>query len=192
MITTEPRPARSLRKAYYRSFLSYRVPFEPEHEISFAETEGMGSYYIAHYDSEERLREFEKILLTRLEKRAIHASGEIRARWRPYFSVNESAPGRVEVGRELAYTDTERSPEFFQGEEGELGTPGEVWLMRKVPVLRDRYSYWPSGVLRERALTRMDQSESVWHYDEEGKSTVTDESVDSNVEVGAQPITAVQ
>jgi hypothetical protein len=169
MITTETQTARTVRTAYFRSFLSYRVPFEPEDEISFTETEGLASYYVARYDADERLCEFDKILLTRVQRLLIRTAENVDPSSARFFAVKPERANSWAVGSEIAYAATEGRSEFFASAAGQAGPSCIVSLMRKEVVMRDRYSYWASGGLRKRILTRMDESESVWNYDEAGR-----------------------
>jgi hypothetical protein len=179
MTTIETPTVPEIRTAYFRSFLSYRIPFEPEGEISFAETERLGSYYVAHSGPDGRLRQFEKILLTRVQRLdsiVLRQSADQRR----YFTVRRRREGALELGAQVTYAETERWTEFLQAEESQPGTAAELWLMRRMEVLRDRYSYWPTGVLRDRTLTRMDQSEVTWRYDEQGRVREANEGEESN------------
>src|SRR4051812_1665221 len=115
MLTLSIPPAQAVRTAYFRSFVSYRIPFQPEDEISYAETEGLNSYYVGRYDREGRLVEFEKILLQKLESRDMDVQKEYGSPVRLFFAAEQHGSA-LNAGRELAYAETERLPGFYMTE----------------------------------------------------------------------------
>lgn len=165
MRTTEKPPTHKLRIGYYRSFLSYRVPFVPEDKIDYSETEGLRSFYIAYHNPKGLVVEFVKILLTRLEQTVTNVPEEA-PNTALFFAVG---PNRRRVlGKKLRYSETEDMTEFF---EGKILAPGRcsLSLFRKDQAFKDSYVYWPNGRLRERVLVRMDKTKAVFHYDKHGK-----------------------
>jgi hypothetical protein len=182
MLTLSTPPAQAVRTAYFRSFASYRIPFEPEDELSFAETEGLNSYYVARFDLNGRLVEFDKILLQKLESRATDVRKKNDSPMRVLFMA-ERRGGAVEVGREIAYAETEELAEFFMSELAPH--PKTLTLFRRELALQDRYSYWPNGVLAQRVLHRMDQSVAVWSFDEKGERL--EQSIDPSHKMLAVP-----
>src|SRR4051794_17253743 len=52
---------------YYRSFVSYEVPFRPDGSLQFADTEGLRSFYVAYQDLAGGVVRFDKVRLVRLE-----------------------------------------------------------------------------------------------------------------------------
>src|SRR2546422_1058658 len=65
MTATDRTNAQGLETKYYRSFVSYEIPLQPEGEISYAETEGLRSFYVGRHDEERHGIEVVKTLLRR-------------------------------------------------------------------------------------------------------------------------------
>jgi hypothetical protein len=166
MGTTEKPPTRRLRIAYYRSFLSYRIPFAPEDKISYSETEGLRSFYIAYHNPSGLVVKFVKILLTRLEQ-AVTTVPKDAPKTVVFFAVDPNRRQPV-LAKTLRYSETEDMTEFF---EGTILEPGRrsLSLFRKDQAFKDSYVYWPNGRLRERVLLRMDKSKAVFRYDRQGR-----------------------
>ncbi len=154
---------------YYRSFVSYTIPFQPEGEIPFGGTEGLRSFYVGRHDEGGRIVRFLKIILVREDVREIELPENEETGSRLFFRVDQRPEVETsDVGGRIAYDETEAMTRFFEGEVGESGRNCRVTLFRKEVAFRDEYHYWPNGNLRERHQSRGDDRESVWHYDEAG------------------------
>lgn len=155
-----------LRDRYYRSFVSYEVPFQPEGEIPFAETEGLRSFYVAHHNSRGFRLQFMKILLVREGERIISLPEPEEPGSRIYFRVVRQNDDSDEVGSRVEYSDTEGMTDIFEGRVGPSGRDCEAILFRREQVFKEIDSYWPNGALKSRSLRRSDGRESFWHFDE--------------------------
>jgi hypothetical protein len=167
---------RGLWMAYYRSIRSYRIPFEPQGQIDYAETEGLRSYYIAYHDDDDRVVEFTKVLLTCVRRRHVEVPGFSSSNPVTFFAMDRESEG-PELGQNIPYRDTEDMTEFFEGQFA--GSEGDVAHFRKEQAMRDVYAYWPNGRLRKRVLMRMDKTISTWRYDEKGRVVRDGDPVES-------------
>jgi hypothetical protein len=152
---------------YYRSFASYKIPFEPDEPVEFADTAGLRSYYVAYHDAAGRVVRFEKVSLVRAEKEprefALPAPEEPDATL--YFRVvRDSASKEPCLGEQLDYRQTESLTEFFAGKVDAPGKTCRAGLFRRESAFTEAYDYWPNSRLRKR--TRVG---SVVHFDREGR-----------------------
>jgi hypothetical protein len=169
MNATDTVNAQELGIKYYRSFISYEIPLQPEGEIPFEETEGLRSFYIGYHGKEGRVLQFVKILLVREEVRSVELSEKEDPGARVFFRVIRDPESRKAIlGERLPYAKTEKITELFEGVVGDNGRDCQVTLYRKEQALKDMYIYWPNGNLKERILQRRDDHKSVWHYDQDG------------------------
>ncbi len=126
MITNTPVPARTAPR-YYRSFLSYEVPFRPEDPVEFADTEGLKSFYAAYFDEAGRVVRFDKLRLVRADKKPRELPLPIAAppASTVYFEVvRDPAPSEPSPGKQLSYQETEPLNEFFAGKPDSTGWRG--------------------------------------------------------------------
>ena len=70
MTTNEPSVLRPSAPSYFRSFVSYEIPFRPDEPVHFADTEGLRSFYAAWRDPAGRVIRFDKVRLVRAENAA--------------------------------------------------------------------------------------------------------------------------
>jgi hypothetical protein len=169
MTTIETIAAQGLEIRYYRSFISYEIPFQPESEIPFAATEGLRSYYIGSHDAEKRVVQFIKTFLISEDHRDIRLSEPEEPGTIIYFRLDQPADGRfAEVGSRVDYADTEEMTEIFEGQVSDSGWDCRATLFRREPAFNDVYSYWPNGRLNTRILWSSDGRVSAWHFDQAG------------------------
>jgi hypothetical protein len=154
---------------YFRSFASYKIPLRPDGPIEFAGTEGLKSFYIAYYDSAERLIQFDKIWVVRAEKepREIPLAESAEPGETIYFEAIASEPPAV--GRPIRYADTESLDGFFAGIVDASGQMCQAIRYRKDLFFSDAYEYWPNGRMRKRIMNGGDKPQRVVEYDRDGK-----------------------
>lgn len=157
---------------YYRTFASYRIPFYPQGELLYRETQGLNSFYIGYHDASGRLLQFVKLLLERVSAtpEVLNFTGEPGLHL--YFRAERNAPnsGTVTIGEQIAYEDTEASTEFFAGSVETSGAQATLFHLRKQQAFRDFYLYDRSGKLKERLLLRRDTRSSAWSFDKAGNA----------------------
>ncbi len=155
---------------YFRSFAPYEIPFRPDEPVEdFADTEGLKSFYRAYFDSEVRVRQFDKLLLVRAEKeeREIVLSAKELPGSAVYFAVlRDPQPG---VGKQLTYSNTEQLAEFFTGAVESSGQTCRAVLFQREIAFSDTYDYWPNGRLRTRTMTKKDHPPLVVHFNDKGR-----------------------
>ncbi len=158
---TAPDPAPG-QPRYYRSFVSYQIPFRPSEPITFEESEGLVSYYIAHHDEAGRVVRFDKIQLVRAVKgtRACPLPTPIAPGAVVYFAATAGGP----AGDPLEYGETEGLDEIFAGEVGPDGMTVNATLLRRERAFSDAYDYWPDGALKRRTMTKLGQPPAVTEH----------------------------
>jgi hypothetical protein len=158
---------------YFRSFVTYEIPFRPDEPVErFAETEGLKAFYRAYYDAEDRVHQFDKLLMVRAEKEvcAIELSEKETPGSAVYFEVDrDPGTGESSVGKRLKYPETEPIAEFFAGEADSSGRVCQAVLFKREIAFSDTYEYWPTGRLRVRTTTKTEHSPQVAHYNEKGR-----------------------
>lgn len=159
-------------RRYSRSFVSYEMPFRPNGVVSFAETEGLHSYYIAYYNDTGRVAQFDKILFVRLTTtpRDFRLESHTTPGTLVYFRKQaDSADTDPALGDQIPHAETETLTEFFVGTVGPNGETGTASLYRKQTAFSDSYEYWRNGQLRQRTMSRDGlPPEKVLNYDKHG------------------------
>jgi hypothetical protein len=159
---------------YFRSFASYEIPFRPQDPLSFAQTEGLASFYKVYLDLAGRVVRFDKIRLVRMPEQNIGLPYQASPGQAVYFeSVRDSASEKVGVGQKTDYAQTELANEFFVGVVDQGGQTCSGRLIRKEIAFSDVYEYGASGRLRRRTLTGLDRMPTITNYDSKRGTTST-------------------
>ena len=157
-----------LQRKYYQSFASYQIPFQPQGEVAYPETEGLHAFYVGHHDAKGRLVRFVKLLLVREGVQDLKLSENEKPGLGIYFRVHRHPDRKATPGNRISYAATEVLTEFFEGEVGPSGGDCRLSLFRREVAFEDAYRYGPRGKLQERTLWRPDERKTVWHYDAQG------------------------
>ena len=170
--TVQPSAGPLSGPCYYRSFISYDIPFRPDNLVEFADTAGLRSFYAAYRDAAGRVVRFEKLRLVRMDKepRRFEVSAPEEDGNTVYFAVvRDPASRQTKLGKQLDYRETEPLDEFFAGKVDDGGRTYLATEFRKEIAFSEAYDYWPNGHLRQRTMTGPDQPPGVEHYDPEGQ-----------------------
>lgn len=155
---------------YYRTFSSYKIPFEPQSELEFRETEGLSSFYVGYQDARGRTVQFVKLLLQRNGTTA----ASVRAHREPgetvYFRAIRKPDEKLVAGEEIKYPETETSTEYLCGVLDASGMKAELTLVSKEQIFRDFYLYDANHKLKGRLLLRRDSQATMWRFDNKGNS----------------------
>jgi len=143
---------------YFRSFVSYEMPFRPDEPVEgFAETEGLKSFYRVYFAADDRVHQFDKLLMVRAEKegRAVELSEKEAPGSAVYFEVDrDRETGEVSVGKRLKYPETEHIVEFVAGQADSSGRVCQTVVFKREIAFSDTYDYWPTGRLRLRTTIK--------------------------------------
>ncbi len=165
-------PTTALR--YFRSFLSYEIPFRPDDPITVADTEGLHTFYIAYYDPAGRLIRFDKLQLVRAGTGPLTFTLPSPAKpgtMACFAVLGDPANNEPSIGDRLDFPATEALVQFFAGKVASDGLTGAATLFRKDIAFSDSYDYWPNGRLRKRVLTRTGHLPTIVVYDQDGRPT---------------------
>ena len=157
------------QKSYYKSFVSYKIPLVLKDAVAFEDTKGLSSYYIGYYDDNGQLVRVAKILLQRVTKQEVDLAAKRAPGTLVFFAANRDDAGTPGQGDELSYAETESLEEYWQGQVAATGDRAELSLLRRTMFFDDTYSYWESGALKRRVLSKSDGSKSTWEFDEQGR-----------------------
>ncbi len=156
---------------YYEGFATYKIPFCPIDPVTFADTEGHSSFYLAYHDQAGRVVRFDKL-------RRVWADKEPRIVALPtarepgsavYCAVVVDSPGsEAKVGQELEYAETEELDDFFAGNVLPSGLECKVRRFRREIAFTDTYAYWPNGRMRSRIKSGPDRETVEEYYDANG------------------------
>jgi len=174
--------------AYFKSFAAYDVPLRPQGPVSFAATAGLSSYLVTQYGDDGRLAELTKVIVER------EATGEqaLLTQCAPgsvlFFRADASERGGPALGPRVDYAATIEQDALIRGRVAPSGFQVSWELLRRKPLFRENYAYWPGGALKERVVWRADGRVSRWAFDRAGRVESAGQDQDRNLHTPAPAI----
>lgn len=161
--------AEPARTQYFRSWASYRIPYQPTDPVAYADAEEAVALYAGAYDELGRLTRFTKYLRSAVPLAGVATLDAPAVGTRAYNRAERRPDGTLMAGEAISYRETESLRSFVRRSLRQGETAPTVELVTVTVAFEDVYEYWPNGRLKVRRSRTADGRERVVTYDPSGR-----------------------